>query len=91
MRARRGRDSRTGDARLRSRRDSREAVQDGPGEIGVPVVIGGVSVATGDVVVADTGGVAFIPRVRLDAIISAVQKKLENVAAKRQRIRTGAR
>lgn len=61
--------------------------KNGPGEIGGPVAIGGVSVATGDVVVADADGVAFIPRARLDVVAGLAEQKLAHEAAKRARIR----
>lgn len=43
-----------------------------PGEIDVPVCCGGVIVEAGDVVVADAGGVAVIPRRHLDEVVAAV-------------------
>lgn len=43
-----------------------------PGEINVPVCCGGVIVEAGDVVVADAGGVAVIPRRHLDEVVAAV-------------------
>lgn len=45
---------------------------------GTPVQIGGVIVATGDYVVADTSGVAFIPATSLDAVLEAA----ESIAAR---------
>ena len=43
-----------------------------PGEINVPVCCGGVVVEPGDVVVADSAGVAVIPRRSLDEVVSSV-------------------
>jgi 4-hydroxy-4-methyl-2-oxoglutarate aldolase len=37
-------------------------VRNGPGTVGLPVVVGGVHVASGDLVVADQDGVVVIPR-----------------------------
>lgn len=65
--------------------------KNGPGQIGVPIAIGGVSVATGDVVVADADGVAFIPRARLSEVAGKATAKLSDEAGKRARIRAGAR
>ena len=38
------------------------ALKDGPGEVNVPVAVGGVPVLPGDVVVADANGVVVVPR-----------------------------
>ncbi|MDP9459799.1 MAG: hypothetical protein M3Q22_05950 [Actinomycetota bacterium] len=43
-----------------------------PGEINVPVCCGGVVVEPGDVVVADSGGVAVIPRRHLDEVVQSL-------------------
>src|SRR6516162_5966694 len=37
----------------------------GPGSVGLPVVCGGVSIASGDVVVGDRDGVVVVPRARI--------------------------
>lgn len=63
--------------------------KNGPGQIGGPIAIGGVSVATGDVVVADADGVAFIPRDRLAVVAGLAERKLVDEAAKRAQIRGG--
>ena len=52
--------------------------------IGEPVVIAGVTVEPGDVVVADTTGVAFVPRARALEVLelaSAVQAREHAIAA----------
>ncbi|MFD5226705.1 RraA family protein [Microbacterium sp. NPDC058342] len=61
--------------------------KNGPGQIGVPVAIGGVAVLPGDIVVADADGVAFIPRARVDAVVTAAELKLEAEATKRAQLR----
>lgn len=43
-----------------------------PGEVNVPVCCGGVTVEPGDVVVADSAGVAVIPRRHLDEVLRAL-------------------
>lgn len=43
--------------------------KDGPGEVGYPIAIGGVSAASGDLVVADDDGVIVLPRAEAEAII----------------------
>ncbi|GBD42844.1 4-hydroxy-4-methyl-2-oxoglutarate aldolase/4-carboxy-4-hydroxy-2-oxoadipate aldolase [bacterium HR40] len=62
-------------------------MRNGPGTVGLPVVIGGVAVAAGDVVVADEEGVVVVPRAelatvlqRLAAVQAAERAMLEQVA-----------
>jgi regulator of RNase E activity RraA len=43
-----------------------------PGEVNVPISCGGVTVEPGDVVVADSAGVAVIPRRHLDEVVRAL-------------------
>lgn len=50
-------------------------VRTGPGTIGLPVIIGGVRVESGDIVIGDSDGVVIVPRLQ----ISAVLKVLEGV------------
>ncbi|MFO1068837.1 MAG: 4-hydroxy-4-methyl-2-oxoglutarate aldolase [Geminicoccaceae bacterium] len=52
-------------------------VRSGPGTVGLPVVIGGRSVASGDLVIADEDGVVTVPA----ADIARVVAKLEQVKA----------
>ena len=49
----------------------------GPGTVGLPIVVGGVAVASGDIVRGDEDGVVVVPRDR----IAAVVKRLETVRA----------
>jgi 4-hydroxy-4-methyl-2-oxoglutarate aldolase len=61
-------------------------VRSGPGRVGFPVVVGGVTVASGDVVIGDRDGIVIIPQgdldrlqPRIDAILAAeevTQKKI---------------
>lgn len=43
--------------------------REGPGTVGFPVVVGGVTVATGDILAADQDGVVVVPFERIDACI----------------------
>jgi len=52
--------------------------KDGPGTIGLPVVIGGLAIGPGDLIVADGDGVVVVPR----EAIAAVTAGLEEVRAK---------
>jgi 4-hydroxy-4-methyl-2-oxoglutarate aldolase len=61
-------------------------VRSGPGRVGFPVVVGGLTVASGDVVIGDRDGIVIIPQgdldrlqPRIDAILAAeevTQKKI---------------
>lgn len=60
--------------------------KDGPGAIGVPVAVGGVVVAAGDVLAGDPDGVVVIPRHRVKEVVDAVDGIVEKEEALRQRI-----
>ena len=47
--------------------------REGPGTVGFPVVVGGVAVASGDIVVGDQDGVVVVPFDRIDAVISRLE------------------
>ena len=49
----------------------------GPGTIGLPVVLGGVAVASGDLVIGDNDGIVIVPRDQ----IAMVLKKLPDIRA----------
>lgn len=53
---------------------ARPASKAHPGEIGDTVRIGGVSVHTGDLIVADTDGIAVVPRELVDAVLADVAR-----------------
>jgi len=44
-------------------------VRNGPGSIGLPVVVGGLAVGPGDIVLGDEDGVVVVPFARIDATI----------------------
>ncbi|MCX2951170.1 RraA family protein [Lentzea sp. NEAU-D7] len=60
--------------------------KDGPGGIGVPVAVGGVVVASGDVLVGDADGVVVVPRHRVREVVDAVDGIGEKEDALRKRI-----
>ncbi|HEX3498572.1 MAG TPA: hypothetical protein VHT04_04560 [Stellaceae bacterium] len=49
-------------------------VRSGPGTVGLPIIVGGVAIESGDIVVGDRD-VVVVPRARLDAVLT----KLETV------------
>jgi 4-hydroxy-4-methyl-2-oxoglutarate aldolase len=61
----------------------------GPGSVGLPIVCGGVLVATGDVVVGDGDGVVIVPRARLSATLAGLEHVKAMEAATLERVRAG--
>ena len=61
----------------------------GPGSVGLPVVCGGVLVATGDVVVGDRDGVVIVPRARLSATLANLEHVKAMEAVTLERVRGG--
>jgi 4-hydroxy-4-methyl-2-oxoglutarate aldolase len=59
----------------------------GPGEIGLPVAIGGEVVSAGDIVVGDRDGVVIVPQSRIEAVLQA----LEAVRAKEEKVDAAVR
>lgn len=52
-------------------------VRNGPGKVGLPVVLGGAAVESGDIVIGDQDGVVIVPR----AQVAQVRAKLADVRA----------
>ena len=61
----------------------------GPGSVGLPIVCGGVTVASGDVVVGDRDGVAVVPRTRIDETLKNLERVKAMEAATLERVRGG--
>lgn len=57
--------------------------KDGPGRLDVPVAIGGVVVAPGDLLVGDGDGVVVVPASEAETVITAAQAVLEKEQVKR--------
>ncbi|MGZ5179877.1 MAG: RraA family protein [Ramlibacter sp.] len=60
-----------------------------PGRIGHPVSIGGVTVRSGDLVVADADGVVVIERERVEGLLPLARKKVDDESARIAAIRQG--
>src|SRR5271168_3043872 len=61
----------------------------GPGTVGLPVVCGGVSIASGDVLVGDRDGVVVVPRARISATLESLERVKASEAATLERVRAG--
>lgn len=57
--------------------------------VGTPLVVAGVSIALGDIIVADTDGVMSIPVARLDATLAAARTRQDKESAFMERLRNG--
>lgn len=64
-------------------------VKETPGNVGVPIVCAGTPVRPGDVVVADDDGVVIVRRERAEQVLEQARKRIENEAAKRERLTAG--
>lgn len=49
--------------------------KDGPGEIGFPIAVDGMTIETGDLIMGDSDGVLALPRLQADAILDRAEKK----------------
>jgi len=61
----------------------------GPGSVGLPVVCGGVAVASGDIVVGDRDGVVVVARPRIAATLESLAQVKAMEAATLERVRAG--
>jgi len=61
----------------------------GPGSVGLPIVCGGVTIATGDVVVGDRDGVVVVPRLRIDETLENLERVKAMEAATLERVNGG--
>ena len=61
--------------------------KNGPGEIGLPVTIGGQVVAPGDIIVGDRDGVVVVPQATAEEVLAG----LDAVAAKERRMEAAVR
>ena len=46
----------------------------GPGQVGAPVVLGGIAVRSGDIVVGDADGVVVVPLEKAEAVLARLRK-----------------
>ncbi|KIT18059.1 RraA family protein [Jannaschia aquimarina] len=66
-------------------------VTKGPGRVGLPVVLAGQRVATGDVIVGDADGVVVVPLDDLPRVVEAVAKVAAAEAEMERRVAEGLR
>ena len=64
-------------------------VRSGPGRVGLPVVVGGVLVHSGDVVIGDRDGIVVIPQGELDRLQPTIDAILKAEVETQKKIRGG--
>ena len=65
--------------------------KDGPGEVGLPITVGGVTVDAGDLLVGDVDGVVVVPRDRIDAVGRELAAVADKEAQMERAVAEGAR
>lgn len=63
--------------------------KDGPGEINVPVSIGGQVVFAGDVIIGDADGVVAVPAAQAADVLAAARKKEADEQLTKEKLRAG--
>lgn len=66
-------------------------VRNAPGTVGLPVVCGGMAVASGDIVVGDPDGVVVVPRAEIATVLARLQTVRAHEAAMLAAVRNGLR
>jgi regulator of RNase E activity RraA len=63
--------------------------RNGPGSVGLPIVMGGVTIASGDIVIADNDGVVIVPRPRTREVIGRLAGVRAAEAALEAKVKDG--
>jgi 4-hydroxy-4-methyl-2-oxoglutarate aldolase len=63
--------------------------RNGPGSVGLPIVMAGVAIASGDIVVADNDGVVIIPRQRTKQVIGRLPAIRASESALEAKVKDG--
>lgn len=65
------------------------AVKNEPGNVDIPVTIGGARIEPGDIVILDADGAVVVPRQQAEATLSASRARRDKEAAMRERLYAG--
>jgi len=65
--------------------------REGPGTVGLPIVLGGVAIATGDILVGDQDGVVVVPFDRIDEVIARLDRVRAAEAELDAKVKAGLR
>jgi 4-hydroxy-4-methyl-2-oxoglutarate aldolase len=69
---------------------SRGATKDTPGELDVPVTVGGAAIRSGDLIVLDADGGTVVAAERTDEVLEASRAREEKERVKRAKLQSGA-
>jgi 4-hydroxy-4-methyl-2-oxoglutarate aldolase len=61
----------------------------GPGSVGLPIVCGGATVESGDIIVGDRDGIVVVPRAKIKDTLAALERVKQAEAAMLKRVRDG--
>lgn len=64
-------------------------VRSGPGRVGFPIVAGGLTVHSGDIVIGDRDGIVIIPQTELDRLLPRIDAILAAEVTTQEKIREG--
>lgn len=64
-------------------------VRNGPGTVGLPVVLGGVTIESGDIVIGDGDGVVIVPRARIASVLERLAGVRTAEAALEAKVKAG--
>jgi RraA family protein len=64
--------------------------KDGPGEINVPISVGGMAVEPGDIIVGDADGVVAVPQALAERVLASAQSILAKETAAMQQMQDGS-
>lgn len=64
-------------------------MKNGPGTVGLPIVLGNVQVQSGDVLVGDPDGVVVVPQAQLTAVIARLAEIRTAETVMEKRVRDG--
>jgi 4-hydroxy-4-methyl-2-oxoglutarate aldolase len=65
-------------------------VSTGPGQVGAPVVLGGVQVCSGDIVVGDADGVVVVPLAQADTVLARLRAVQAAEKTAEEAVKSGA-
>jgi 4-hydroxy-4-methyl-2-oxoglutarate aldolase len=63
--------------------------RNGPGTVGLPITLGGISVSSGDIVVGDRDGIVIVPQQNLNRVIDELKEVRQIESAMEAKVKCG--